>query len=102
MFADVYTAYPLESPFTYKIPDGMNVEFGKRVKVNFAGRDIIAFVVNVHEVTPKEFKPKDIIEVIDEKPVFNNELFKIAQFISNNYFCVPICRIICVNKIISI
>ena len=38
LYADLYVALPVAGPFTYRIPEGMIVEKGIRVLVNFSGR----------------------------------------------------------------
>ena len=85
MFADVLTGYPLESSFTYRIPPGMNVEPGKRVKVNFARRNVIAFVIRVHDEEPSGFEIKDILEVIDSESIFNERLVDLCRFVAYTY-----------------
>ncbi|MFC1668880.1 primosomal protein N' [Spirochaetota bacterium] len=85
MFADVYIGYPLETRFTYKIPPDMQVVPGIRVKVDFANRKKTAFVVKVHGDEPKDFKTKDILEVIDDEVIFDDRLVELSEFIASSY-----------------
>ena len=85
MFADVYIGYPLNSTFTYRVPLGMNVTPCMRVKVNFAGRNTIAFVDKIHAEEPSGFDVKDIISVIDEEPIFDHRLMSLAHYTASNY-----------------
>jgi len=85
MFADVLTGYPLESSFTYRVPPGMDVEPGKRVKVNFARRNVTAFVIRVHDEEPSGFEIKDILEVIDSEAIFNERLVDLCRFVAYTY-----------------
>lgn len=85
MFCDVYIGYPLDDSFTYRIPPDMDVDAGKRVKVNFAGRDKIGFVHRVHDERPDGFKVKDIMEVIDSEPLFDRRLLDLARYAAFTY-----------------
>jgi len=85
MYADVYVGYPLEGPFTYFIPEQFQVSPGKRVRVNFAGRNIVAFVCRVHDETPTGYKVKDIVSVIDNDEIFDQRLMDLARYVSSSY-----------------
>jgi primosomal protein N' (replication factor Y) (superfamily II helicase) len=85
MFADVYLGYPLEETFTYRIPDGMAVRPCMRVKVNFAGRNMVAFVDRVHGDEPRGFEVKDVAAVVDEEPIFDGRLVELARYTASNY-----------------
>ncbi|MCP4134657.1 MAG: primosomal protein N' [bacterium] len=89
MFADVYVGYPVDSGFTYGVPAGMDVSPGMRVRVDFRGRKIIAFVHRVHDSKPKDFKVKDIREVIDPEPVFDERLIELCRYVAINYISAP-------------
>lgn len=85
MFANLYVPYPLESQYTYAVPEHMKVVPGMRVKVNFAGRLITGYVVELTEKKPDKFEMKDIIEVIDDEPVFGSRLIGLARFVAATY-----------------
>ncbi len=85
MFADVYVAYPIEGVFTYGIPHGMNVKRGCRVKVNFAGREVVAFIAELHDNEPENFDVKDIIELIDNDPIYDERLINTAAYTASAY-----------------
>ena len=85
MFADVYLGYPLEESFTYRVPDGMTVNPCSRVKVNFAGRNMIAFVHRVHDDKPRDFEVKEIAGVVDEEPIFDERLLDLARYTASSY-----------------
>ncbi|MDA3823050.1 MAG: primosomal protein N' [Bacteroidales bacterium] len=89
MFASLYVPYPLENPYTYKIPSGIDLKVGMRVQVNFAGRVVIGFVVYILENFSAEYKIKDIISVIDEEPIFDAEFIDLVMYVSKTYISSP-------------
>jgi primosomal protein N' (replication factor Y) (superfamily II helicase) len=85
MFADVHIAYPLDSTYTYRVPPGMEVGPCMRVRVNFAGRNMVAFVNRVHGEEPQDFEVKDILGVIDSEPIFDGRLFTLTRYMATSY-----------------
>ena len=83
MYADVLVeimAKSIDKTFTYKIPN--NVKVGMRVKVPFGKRIIEVFILKVYEEKKFDYKVKEIIDVIDEKPVINEEMLELGSYIS--------------------
>ena len=89
MFADLYVSYPIDSPFTYRVPQGMAVSAGMRVRVDFAGRAVTGFVSGVHDNEPSGFEVKDILSVIDEEPLFDSRLVSLARYVADTYLAAP-------------
>lgn len=85
-FADVCVGLPVEGTFTYALPKGADVAVHSRVKVDFGGRIVTAFVLAVHDNPPSGFAVKEIRSVIDEVPIFDGRLLDCARFVSENYF----------------
>lgn len=86
MYCDVYISYPIDSSFTYSVPDGIGLDAGMRVKVNFAGRETVGYVHRIHEDKPEGFDVKEILHVIDDEPIFGPRLIRLSEYISFNYF----------------
>ena len=87
MFVEVVLNLPINSSFTYNVPDTINENLlGKRVIVNFRGRKATAYVINQTEVKP-EFNTKDIIKVVDKKALFEKDTIDLATWISEFYLC---------------
>jgi primosomal protein N' (replication factor Y) len=76
---------PLYKSFDYA--SSQKVCAGSRVLVNFAGRKVIAIVLQIKDKS--EFKLKDIIEIIDEKPILDNNSLKLINWCSQ-YYSQPI------------
>ncbi|RPI92719.1 MAG: hypothetical protein EHM32_08825 [Spirochaetales bacterium] len=59
-FADVCVGFPVEGVFTYAVPEGVPVRVFSRVKVDFRGRIVTAFVLELHGKAPSGFEVKEI------------------------------------------
>lgn len=84
-YADVFVGYPVDGSFTYRIPDGMDVRAGMRVRVNFRGRTITAFVHRTHNDTPEKFEAKDITAPVDGEPIFDHRLVDLCATVAASY-----------------
>lgn len=84
-FAEVVFNLPLKHSFTYKIPTQfIGVLPGCRVYVPFGKRIITGVVVAVKDNSA--FKSvKDIIDLLDEKPLLKPGLLKLTEWISEYY-----------------
>ena len=58
MFADLFVNYPVDTLYTYQIPEDIKLSPGMRVKVNFSGRDAIGYIEKIHNNKPTAFKSK--------------------------------------------
>ena len=85
MFADVHVAYPLDSAFTYRVPENIKLLPGMRVLVSFKNRTLMAYTVSVHDNKPTGFEVKDIISLIDEAPIFDERMLEICRFTAESY-----------------
>ncbi|MCU0844277.1 MAG: primosomal protein N' [Spirochaetes bacterium] len=85
-FADVCVGYPVEGVFTYAVPEGLPVRVFSRVKVDFRGRIVTAFVLELHGKAPSGFEVKEIRSLIDESPIFDERLLDCARHVADNYF----------------
>jgi len=87
-FAEVVLDIPLNKKFHYKIPPSFinQIEIGKRVKVHFGGRTAVGYCVGLTDKSDVK-TIKDIIRVIDTKPILNSKMLGIAEWLSNFYFC---------------
>ena len=85
IYVDVYIEYntlKLNQTFTYRCYE--DVEVGCRVQVPFGHQVLLAYVQRVH--TDCELDSiKDVISVIDKKPLLNEELDHLADWMSSFY-----------------
>lgn len=85
-YAEVAIARPLRQLFDYRIPENMDVEIGKRVKVTFGQRTLVGIVVKIKDSSLlKESDIKYILECLDEKPTLPTELIELGKWASQYY-----------------
>lgn len=89
MFARVLIAVPLEGDFTYSVPEGMDIEVGRRVIVPFGRRQATGFVIALEEEHRTDYVVKPVTRLVDRQPTFNSELVELAYFVSRMYLCSP-------------
>ncbi|MFI5221891.1 MAG: primosomal protein N' [Bacteroidia bacterium] len=90
LFVNVILPLPLARLYTYRVPAEFEneTETGKRVVVQFGKKKIYAAVVyELHSVPPKEYEAKNILSVLDEKPVVSEPMLKFWKWISEYYMC---------------
>lgn len=89
-YAEVILPLALKGTFTYLIPDHLQkeVETGRRVEVQFGrNRTYSAVVWGITDRAPVGVKIKEIIGVIDERPIVQNEHLEFWQWVSEYYAC---------------
>lgn len=95
---DIYIEYntsAIDRSFRYACEDEL-IQVGMRVKVNFANREVIGFVVAVNEMTNEEISQLGyslslVKERVDYDPLLNEEAFQLAYYMAK----------ICVAPLIS-
>jgi len=91
LFCDVALPVPLDMPFTYAIPPGMEPVVGGRILVPFRQQRMSGIVVELHDRTPQttSVKIKNVIEALDLAPVLDDQLLKLGKWISD-YYLAPL------------
>jgi len=68
-------------------------KMGRRVMVKFGHQTLVGFVISESKTKPKSIPEKIVVKeinrFIDKKPVFTNEMVKLAYWMSDFYFCSP-------------
>ena len=79
---------PRDEIFSYTIPDSFRdlVEIGKRVIAPFGSRKVLGFIVGF-DPPPEGLRLKEIIDVIDEEPLFNTRRLEFFRWVSSYYMC---------------
>jgi primosomal protein N' (replication factor Y) (superfamily II helicase) len=77
-FCDVALPVPLDTAFTYRIPDGMQPVVGGRVLVPFRQQRMSGVVTALHDRTPK-VQTKNVLSVLDAAPVLDEQLLAAGQ-----------------------
>jgi len=89
-YCEVALPVPLDHPFTYSVPQGMEVQPGVRVLVPFGPRKLIGVVLQ-SKVTLKGLAPgaiKPIQRALDDDPVASEEFLRLSRWIAE-YYLVP-------------
>ncbi len=87
-YCDVALPVPLDMPFTYRLPAGLELAPGMRVMVPFRRRRDVGVVVSVHDRSPV-VPTKEVLSVMDGVPALSVELLALGKWISE-YYLAPI------------
>lgn len=87
-FAEIAIALPIDRTFHYSIPPHISndIAVGKRVFVPFGPRTVVGYVISLCDAIDIK-DPKPVSSVIDKEPLLSSDMFKLAGWISDNYFC---------------
>jgi primosomal protein N' (replication factor Y) len=89
-FADIILPVPLPRLFTYEIPgDWISlVDIGSRVIVPFGKKKIYSGIIySLHDHKPEDYETKEILSVLDKKPVVNELQLNFWNWIAQYYMC---------------
>ena len=89
-FVDVILPLPLNSCFTYALPETLagNVQVGCRVVVPFGKKKFYTGIVqDIHCREPKGYEVKDVADVLDARPVLLASQFKLWDWVADYYLC---------------
>lgn len=82
------TTYSFDRLFSYKVPDHLsNVKVGQRVLVPFGRGDRFRQGMILSLSYGKEENLKEISSLLDDKPIFTQEMIDTVNFIYDRYFC---------------
>src|SRR5579859_5534572 len=89
-FCDVAVPVPLDTIFTYRLPDSVSPVAGSRVLVPFGRQRLIGIVTGTHDQAPK-VTAKNVLDFPDppDTPALTPELLRLGQWISD-YYLAPL------------
>jgi primosomal protein N' (replication factor Y) len=80
---------PVQTAFTYRVPDGLLVPVrGARVVVPFGPRRVVGVVMGPAAAEPGRAL-KDVIEVVDEAPLVPTPLLDLVDWVAEHYLAPP-------------
>jgi primosomal protein N' (replication factor Y) len=85
MFADIAFNRPIP-PLTYRIPSGMKLIPGVRVRVDLRNSETSGIVYRLLKQTDCTYT-KPVKEVLDAEPIINEDLMRMAEWIAQYYLC---------------
>ena len=89
-FADVILPFALPQLFTYAVPEELeeNIAVGKRAVIQFGQRKYYtAIIARLHKKAPEGIEIKEILSILDEKPIVSGIQFQFWQWVSKYYMC---------------
>ena len=93
-----HASHTLDRPFSYVYDGKKDVDVGYRVLINFNNKELVGYVTKTTD-TDKTieqleeelgFEISPIVDVLDEKPLLNDELLQLADEISKYYLAPKI------------
>jgi len=90
MFVQVAVNIPADKVFSYSVPERFRnvVAVGKRAMIPFGRKRLSGYIVECTDVSPHE-RIKDILDVLDPEPLFNEDDLSLFRWISD-YYLYPI------------
>jgi primosomal protein N' (replication factor Y) (superfamily II helicase) len=87
LYANVVLGLPLDGPFDYLVPVGLEKKIivGTRVWVNFRNKKEVAYVVGLNNKT-KIKNLKEISAIIDQTPILNKSTLILTKKLAQ-YYC---------------
>ncbi len=87
---DVALPLPVQSTFTYRVPDRFRVpERGARVVAPFGPRRVIGVVTAALDGGAAGRELKDVLDVVDEAPLVPTPLLDLAAWMADHYVAPP-------------
>lgn len=89
-FVDVILPLPLNSCFTYALPEEMagQVQLGCRVVVPFGKKKFYTGIVrNLHYLKPEGYEVKEVMAVLDAHPILLPMQFRFWEWLADYYLC---------------
>ncbi|MDR1487644.1 MAG: primosomal protein N' [Deltaproteobacteria bacterium] len=83
---------PAPALYSYLAPPGVEVAVGQMVRVPFAGRELLGYVMGrgpQDAAAAKNFKLKTISQVVVTEPLFGEEMTRLINFVSSYYLYPP-------------
>ena len=92
MFADIILPLPLDGVFTYSVPQSLEGQVirGVRVLVPLGrNKTYVGIISEVHDKKPEGYQTKDILQVLDSCPILLDAQLHLWQWIAD-YYMSPI------------
>ena len=89
-FANVILPLPISGSFTYSVPSIFEdeIEVGSRVLVQFGKKNYYTGIVElVHNNQPSGYEVKEIMMVLDAKPIVRHPQLKLWNWLAEYYLC---------------
>jgi primosomal protein N' (replication factor Y) len=87
MYVELVFPLPFRKTFTYSVPGDLEplVKSGVRAVAPFGKRTLTGFIVNISNTTSVTEKIKPIVDILDEKSIFDKKGLKFYQWVADYY-----------------
>ena len=79
--------YAIDKPYSYRIPDGMDLRPGMRVRIPFGAGNRRTEGVVLRVETGEEAGLKSVDEALDAEPLLSERMLRLSVFLRERYFC---------------
>ena len=88
IYVEIVFNLQIEKSFTYRIPPEFSndISVGQRVLAPFGRRELTGIIVIILDSVPG-IECKDIIDILDDKPLISPELLQLTQWMAEYYMC---------------
>jgi len=89
LFASVIIPLSLPETYTWEIPVQFfnSVKVGVRVEVQLRNKKYAGIIKSITNIVPTSFKPKHILNILDEEPLLYEKQLLLWRWIANYYMC---------------
>lgn len=89
IFAEVIIPLALPKNYTWSVPGELEdrIHPGSRVEVQLKNKKYSGIVKQLHTNKPQAFKPRDILNVLDEQPLVYPNQLKLWEWMAEYYMC---------------
>ena len=89
LYATIIIPLSLPTTFTWAIPAHLTdkVQVGQRVEVQLKNKKYAGIIKSLFTEKPENFKPKEILSVIDEEPIIHPNQIQLWSWIADYYMC---------------
>ncbi len=78
---------PHFTAFTYKLPFGMTIHLGDRVRIPFGARKVVGYVIGLD--VPAYPRAKEVVAKLDTVPIFDRSFFEFCVWVGRYYLTPP-------------
>ena len=87
-FAEALLPLSIPGTYTYRIPSHLSPQVGSRVLVPFGRKKIYtAIVVMLHDRAPQGYDVKEVMSVLDDRPIVRHPQLKFWEWMASYYLC---------------
>lgn len=98
---EIAVAAPVDQTFSYRLPeeildrlgDDLQSVIGRRVYIPFGPRKTTGYVFGYADGKKSRFQLKDILEVLDDRPIFHRSVIKVFKWVAE-YYHYPIGEVV--------